>query len=801
MKKFLLVFLFLSLINFTAYAAEPDATNTVVELKYNVVNKELKNLEDILKSGKISSEMMPARSKFLVDTKNILNEQKKQIEKDLKAAQKRIDVLGEEPKTGEKEPEVVAAKRKEFVKELSVLKGKATEVDLLIAKIEEIEVLMLNIHNKEILGNLLNKQTPLIYPSVFLHANALFVEFVYDIIKSPYDWYQGLSHDEQIKVKASFLPFAFMVFIASWFGIYLRLFIMRNFGYRKEIEHPRYGKKVMAAAFVALAYGVIPATILGSFLLWILSTQTSNIGFFGLVVNSVLFYALIVILAKAISRVIFAPYNEKWRLVSVSDEKAKKITSSLYFAVITIGIAAFCQHIARKANYPIELITYLSTLGSAIKAFFIVLVTKRMLWEDEVNSDAENDEEENEQHEENEESISSAFKVTFTLSVFAIGVLILSLFGYSILSSFILNKFIESCLLIGLFVIIRKAFIEVLHRLLLLRFWAKTFKFRRKLIHKIDFWLTMIFEPLFVIFGVFILFSLWGVSTDLLLQMLKKLLFGFMIGDVKISLLAIVLGFVVFFIAVAVVRSLKRKLMSNVLMKMDIDDGIKHSLESGFGFIGFLASVLLAIVVMGGNLTNLALIAGALSFGIGLGLQNIVNNFVSGIILLFERPIKVGDWVIVNGQEGIVKQINIRATELETWKKSNIIIPNADMLSNTLTNMTHTDKMGRVEISIGVAYGSDVELVKELLLAAVDGNKKILKKPAPSVFFMDFGDSSLEFEARGFTADVMNKLGIESELRFEINKRFAEHNINIPFPQRTLHLDKTAIEALSLGKK
>ena len=298
----------------------------------------------------------------------------------------------------------------------------------------------------------------------------------------------------------------------------------------------------------------------------------------------------------------------------------------------------------------------------------------------------------------------------------------------------------------------------------------------------------MIIDPLLIIAALFGILSLWGVSTDILRQTLYKLLFGFKVGGVNISLIAIISGIIVFFAGLGIVRALRRRLMNNVLSKMDIDDGTKHSLASGFGFLGIVIAALLAVAVMGGSLTNLALIAGALSLGIGLGLQNIVNNFVSGIILLFERPIRVGDWVIVNGQEGVVKQINIRATEIETWKKASVIIPNADILSNTVTNLTHDDKWGRIEIAVGVAYGSDIDQVKAILLEVAEMHKRVLKKPSPYVIFAKFGDSSLDFELRCYTADIMNGLSLASDLRSEIYRRFNAAAIEIPFPQRVMHM-------------
>ena len=190
---------------------------------------------------------------------------------------------------------------------------------------------------------------------------------------------------------------------------------------------------------------------------------------------------------------------------------------------------------------------------------------------------------------------------------------------------------------------------------------------------------------------------------------------------------------------------------------------------------------------MGGNLTSLALVAGALSVGIGLGLQNVVNNFVSGIILLFERPIKVGDWVIINGEEGRIKQINIRSTEMETFRKSSLIIPNADLLSNTVTNLTHGNNWSRQSVMVGVAYGSDTERVRDILLECAAAHKKVLRKPEPYVIFKDFGPSSLDFELRCYTNDIWSGWTIPSDLRYEINKRFAEEGIEIPFSQLVVH--------------
>ncbi|MFI3241820.1 MAG: mechanosensitive ion channel [Alphaproteobacteria bacterium] len=794
MKKFLSIFLFSLL--FLPTVSDAIQKDAGYRLDYNGLSKRLSALEDIIKSGQGNSELINEKVSELKETKSLLLEYKTRQEDSLKTVEKRLTIIGEAPSGETKESAIITQTRQGFNKEKVDITGRIATIDILLAKIEDIEVLMLNLKSQKLLRGLLNRQEPLIYPSEFFFSGKLFVEFLIDILRSPFDWYGNLEPTRQETVKDGLFPIGLIILFSLWLGVYLRLFIMKHFGYKKDIENPRYGNKVSAAIFVAIAYGVIPASIIGGFLIWNITHKVVTTGFFGLIVNSLLFYGLFVILAKAIARVIFAPYNEKWRLLSVSTEKAKKICSAVYFTIIMIGVMMFLDNIVRKANYPLDLITFVSAMSSAIKAFCIIIITKRLFMDDNPdNNILDEDVPENGE----DEQLSMAFKVTLSLTVFAFAAFLLSIFGYPTLATFILDKFIISCLIIGVFLIVRTAIKELLHRFLFLTFWSKTFRLRRKMIQKIDFWSFLILEPVIVLSALCFILTVWGVSTNMLLSVIHKLLFGFTIGGIKLSLISIVLGFLVFFISIALVKVMKKKLMNNVLSRMDIDDGIKHSLESGFGFVGFISSLLLAVVVMGGSLTNFALIAGALSFGIGLGLQNIVNNFVSGIVLLFERPVKIGDWVIVNGQEGIVKQVSIRATELETWERSNIIIPNADILSNSLVNLTHTDKVGRIDVAVGVAYGSDTQKVKEILLSVAEEHKKILKKPIPFVVFADFADSSLNFELRAFTSDVMNRLSTASDLRFEIDRLFRENNIEIPFPQRTLHI-QTPIKVEENGK-
>ena len=200
---------------------------------------------------------------------------------------------------------------------------------------------------------------------------------------------------------------------------------------------------------------------------------------------------------------------------------------------------------------------------------------------------------------------------------------------------------------------------------------------------------------------------------------------------------------------------------------------------------------------VGLDLSNLAIVAGALSLGIGFGLQSIVSNFVSGIILLAERPIKAGDWISVGGSEGTVKKISVRSTEIETFDRATVIMPNADFISGSVKNFMYGNTIGRFILNIGVGYDSDPNQVKEILLECAKNHPLVLAYPESYVVFSDFGASSLDFELRGYLADCGNGLSVRSDLRFALFQRLKEEGIEIPFPQQDVYVKNLGDKSLT----
>ncbi len=312
--------------------------------------------------------------------------------------------------------------------------------------------------------------------------------------------------------------------------------------------------------------------------------------------------------------------------------------------------------------------------------------------------------------------------------------------------------------------------------------------FFKKYAHECATRLEKLLRVLIIVYGVFYLLPEWRVfaSGNDAWTFFAEVSVSF--GSQKITLAMVILSAASLYLAMQISWLLQAMSETQVFYRKSVDRGVRDAIKKLIHYAMVLVGLLFALSILGMKLQNFVVILGALGVGIGFGLQDIVNNFLSGLILLFERPVKVGDGVLIDGEYGTVAKIGLRSTVVETLDHAELIVPNAQIISQKVTNWTHSTRRVRLVVPVGVAYGSDIEKVITILGDAGRNNPDILKEPAPSPIFIAFGESSLDFELRVWIPNVDARPRVKSELLVDIDQQFRKAGVEIPFPQRDLHL-------------
>jgi len=382
---------------------------------------------------------------------------------------------------------------------------------------------------------------------------------------------------------------------------------------------------------------------------------------------------------------------------------------------------------------------------------------------------------------------SRAMIISKFLIIIIVLALVANILGYVMLGIVIVNGILSSTY--GIIFMITAAL--ALNALIIISLQTKPFrKFNvvRNQADKIRITTAKILKAIVFIWSLFIIMSNFFIKDEIIGWFEETLGRVWQIGNLNISIGNILLFFISIWLAVKISKFVRFILDGDILPRFDLARGVPDAISkiSSYLIVGF--GIILAIIGAGIDLSSFSLLAGALGVGIGFGLQDIVKNFISGLILIFERPIQIGDAVQVEELSGRVKHIGIRSSTIKTWEGAEVIVPNGNLISNKLINWTLSDQLRRIDIKVGVAYGTDVSFVMETLLECAKQNDQLLSTPAPYVLFNDFGDSSLDFELRCWTSNYNDWVEIRSNIRVAIDKAFKDKKIEIPFPQRDLHI-------------
>ena len=502
--------------------------------------------------------------------------------------------------------------------------------------------------------------------------------------------------------------------------------------------------------------------------------------------------------ASALLGAAFAPSLPAWRLIPVADGTASRILWILRAFVATYVLDTVLIELGRALYVPLAITVAQAFLFSLV--FFALLVGLLLTpIEPQTGPDRPVN---GHVFVPGPVSRHTPYWIKGPLWVVAVMIITASVLGFIALGRFIAHQLVLSGIVLGaaglLYLAVRAATRgradgrDILGNALEGRFGIDGGR-RNQISRLTEFMLTLAI----LLLAAPVLLLQWGFSPEDIRDWSKSLLFGFEIGQFRISLFRILLGIGLFTALLFLTRIVQRWLRERVLAQPRMDAGIANSIDTAVGYAGTALALLLAVSYAGFDITSLAIVAGALSVGIGFGLQSIVNNFVSGLILLVERPIKVGDWIVVGGEQGNVRRISVRSTEIETFDRASLIIPNSELVTGRVLNWTHRNQLGRSVVKIVVDGEADPERVMKILRAAVDAHPEVMRSPAPSVSFDNFSNAGLDFTIRATLEDVYRTGAVATDLRIAILKILREQGLGYRNTQHDVHLrDLDVVKAL-----
>jgi potassium-dependent mechanosensitive channel len=548
--------------------------------------------------------------------------------------------------------------------------------------------------------------------------------------------------------------------------------IARRFVYRDRGEKTRSRLRgAIAAAWTFVLFAVLPLAALGVLAGALDSFDLSDPSMQG-VIDAAFEAARVLIAVNALARGMLAPGRAAWRLVPISDRSA----GILYRLAMTFAaIWAVERLVEPAADAAASLNIAVATRGvGAVVAAIAIAYAMRQLGAHPTGAQG------------SPQSVAWAPLRTLAWAA-ALIIFLAAVTGYVAFATFLVNQAIYlSVLGGGLYIadIIAQDGIEAIFKPdgpIGARLMAMA-GLRRNVLAQISVTLQGAARLVVFVVAVAAVLKPWGVQSQDMFGSLRSAYFGFSLGGVTLSLSSMIGAAIVFAVAMFLTRLIQNWLSSRFLPQTRLDSGVRNSVRTIFGYIGVIVAAMLAGAQIGLDVQKLALIAGGLSVGIGFGLQTIANNFVSGLILLWERTIRVGDLVVVGSDQGFVRSINARATEIETFDRGSLIVPNSNFVSGVVKNWVHNDRVGRIIIAVNITYESDLDEVRDLMIAAAKAQEQVLAIPGPSVLFAEFGDWSIKFNLICFVEDIEKAERTRSEINFEVLRRLREAGLRIAYP-------------------
>ena len=699
-------------------------------------------------------------------------------------------------------------RRVELEAKVSEVEGRIRQIDLVLTRAQALLRQLAELSSRQTAERLLSRGPSIFDASTWATARSEFTRFGTILMEKLDEWW-ARSRPARIGF-APWLIATFVAAIALLATIFGRRWLHRRYGYDPSIEQPSYARTVIAATVEALTGGLGPALALLAFgsamiTLDVATPRTAPIPFAAGI--GLIFYFI----ASNVVRAIFSPDLPQWRLAPLSAEKSERLGRLLHLLAVYLGVVtaiyvtvAWSGHFGPESNAIRVLVL---TSGTALILF---LLLDPALWKP-TKAEAEEAKPAGpalpkpttaaarspaaRPGEPDFEPSIPPFRqfLRLLLAAALIAVPVASIAGYYELARHITRVILLGTVSLWLAYLIRIGTRELLHWLLIPGTYrvgplGRALSLRREGSERLALLLQFAADIVLGLATLHVLLLIVGVPQTIISVAVGEFLDGVTVGEVTFSPGDIIIGLAIFIGGIVVTRYLSRLIETRILPRTRFDSGVRNSLSVAANYIGILIAGIIGIAAMGLDLSNLAIIAGALSVGIGFGLREVVNNFVSGLLLLVERPIKVGDWIVVGQFEGTVRRISVRSTEIETFDRADVIIPNSLLITGSVMNWTHRSKTRRLTIAVSVTHNADPQKVYDILMKLPEEYEEVLRYPAPHVSFTGYDENSLDFLLLFFVRDATDHNDVPTRMRLRLIKVFEEQGIEIPHPRRDVRI-------------
>ena len=685
----------------------------------------------------------------------------------LSAAKSQMESLGPGPASGQPpEPDQIARNRAELGYYLSLLSAAQVAVNAAQLRIDQLSNGVQEVRRKNFSLYLFQPVPGVYAPETWTQLPSQAPAAMRAIGDLVIGWWTDISDRGEIAriaIEAIILALALMAL--AWRGV------RRLRRWRGDGEPPFWRRASSAAGVILLraAPGIAPIL-----LLYRLTAQAQSLPervdwlFYALAQSAIIIFAV-----GALVATVLAPAAPQWRLLPASNRAAFRLCGLIVLLALAYGLTNLIYIASRLIQAPLALTVAVAVPSCLLLAAITVAILLTPLEAPDQGGVA-----------------SPKWLRVLRVPIWAVIVAIFAstMAGYVALARFLAQQLVVTGAVLALIYLLL-LWVDGLMQGLgdddamsgrLLRDRAGLDRQRRERL-ALPFGLMLKFAVL--VLSVPLIMLQWGYDWPDIYDWYRELFFDLHIGNTQVSFAALLASVIVFVLGYGAARWFQSWLDARVLQPAGISGGVRDSIRTGVGYVGVMVAAVVAFSYAGFNLSSLTIVAGALSVGIGLGLQGVINNFVSGLILLAERPIKVGDIVVVGGEEGTVRKISVRSTEIETADRAHVLVPNSYFITEKVKNWTHRNSFGRVVIGVNVDSNSDPRETRDLLLKLASDNPNVMTTPGPSVDFEEFGADSLNFKLYATTYDLAKNMSVRTDLRIAILDAFKQAGIRIAFLQ------------------